>query len=222
MRVCFLCGFVLVFAVFAILVGSLGCKFAAKRAVDGAEVVREAREVEPTQRFLVLPTLPVVPNGTPGGWSTPTPALKTNCKKMGTQHQIDWNGSPYISGEELVFSGQVLNGKVIHDSRTVIGVENGVEQTVAAFMIYYIADTLEGFVGVGRIWHPELAAGISWDPVVNLYPLADNYSVEGDQFAVRVELPADVLALKEDLVVIVAGEYTGEIDFLGEACVIRH
>lgn len=197
MRVCFLCGFVLVFGVFVILVGGMGCKFTGKRAVDVVDTALESDCLSPPEGF----------------------------------EGIEWDGTPYIDELEdrLIFRGESKEGQIIHDSRTVVGMNGGVEQTVAAFVLLDV-DLPGDVVGVARVWHPDLAGKVGRSSVVDLYPLPENYVVEGSKFSVAVDLPAEILALDGLYVSVVEQLPLSNIDdpviresanFIGMSCIVR-
>ena len=50
---------------------------------------------------------------------------------------IEWDGTPHIDELEdrLIFRGESKKGEIIHDSRTVVGMNGDVEQTMAAFVL---------------------------------------------------------------------------------------
>ena len=85
-------------------------------------------------------------------------------------------------------------------------------------------------VGVARVWHPDLVGKVVRGSVVDLYPLPENYVVEGSKFSVMVNLPAEILALDGLYVSVVEQLPLSNFDnlviresanFIGISCIVR-
>ena len=184
------CG-LLVLAALVVLFASFGCRFAGKRAADGAVVARD---------------------------------LKGNddCFSLSAdEFEVEWSETPYISEGRLFLSGKAAETTIIHDSRAVVAMEGDAEQFMAAFVLLE-SGPLGTPVGVARIWHPSLEGNVMWGSAENLYPLPEDYRIDGNQFAVEVQLSAGLVELKDLHIMVVEefGEGT-EPEFVGYSCILR-
>ena len=186
----------LILAVFVILAGNLGCKFAGKRAVDVVEVGLESREDE--------------------------------CESLEKDSEVLWDRTPYIEGDQLLLSGQVKGNAIIHDSRIVAEVDGVPGQTMATFVLLGL-DVADNPVAVGRIWHPDLTGYVGPHAAANLYPLPEDYRVDGGDFSVKVQLP-DSISSREVLYIMIVEQmdmsddrvvWTKDLNSIGFTCVAR-